>query len=176
MAVLPIVTTPAEILTNPGNKITHVDKDVEKLIVDMRDTLNAAEDPEGAGIAAPQIGSSKRVCIVRNFSHDKNTGEMLTKDTVLINPKITSHSKEQNLDWEGCLSVPDTYGKVQRYNKVKMKALDELGNSIRLTASGFFARTIQHEIDHLNGILFTSKVWGNTLTKNELEALEKNTS
>ena len=76
---------------------------------------------------------------------------------VFINPKIISSSKDVALGWEGCLSIPDEYGKVQRPKKVKIKALNEEGEEVRINASGFFARVIQHEIDHLDGILFIDK-------------------
>ena len=87
----------------------------------------------------------------------------------MINPKIISQSKDTIVEYEGCLSVPNSYGKVERNKKVKIKAQDESGETIRLTASGFFSAVIQHEIDHLNGVLFTSKTIGGLLTEKEFD-------
>jgi peptide deformylase len=112
------------------------------------------------------------MCVVRNFFVDpKDSQNMLSENIVLINPKIISKSKEVETDWEGCLSVPDVYGKVERYKKIKIYAVGIDGKDIKFKASDFLARTIQHEVDHLDGILFTDKVVGKTITEEELEAL-----
>ncbi|HOM78115.1 peptide deformylase [Patescibacteria group bacterium] len=184
MAVLPIVTIPNPALNQKTNKVKEFGKSLEKILKDMRDTLDAAKEPEGAGISANQIGIPLSVCIVRKFyfstkeneecnspSEDFTKKENLQKEgnintnqfeeKILINPKITSTSKEADIDWEGCLSVPGLYGKVKRPYKIKVSYTDETGKIQKLNATGFFARVIQHEIDHLNGILFTSKVIGN---------------
>ncbi|MBN1162143.1 peptide deformylase [Patescibacteria group bacterium] len=174
MAVKPIVTIPDERLYKKTIKVKEFDKEIKELVQNLKDTVLSAKEPEGAGLAAPQIGSDKRVCIVRNFFLDPDNNNLeASEDFILINPKIISKSKETELDFEGCLSVPDIYGKVQRYRKIKVKALNETGELIRLSASGFFSRTIQHEIDHLNGEIFTDKVVGNIYTLKELEELEK---
>ena len=178
MAVVPIVKIPDVILNRKSEKIGKFDDETKKLIYNLLDTLQAAKNPEGAGLAAPQIGILRRVCIARKFlPNPNNPNKPLIQDVVLVNPKIISSSKESELGWEGCLSIPDTYGKVQRSKKVKVKALNEEGEEVRISASGFFARVIQHEIDHLEGILFTSKVVGNTITEKELDKIlekEKN--
>jgi peptide deformylase len=95
----------------------------------------------------------------------------LSEDIILINPKIVSRSKETETDWEGCLSVPNVYGKVERFQKVKVSALGADGKDIKLKTSGFLARTVQHEIDHLDGVLFTEKVIGQTITEEELDKI-----
>jgi peptide deformylase len=173
MAVKKIVTIPDKILITPTLKVEALDAETKQLIVDLLDTVKAARNPEAAGLAAPQIGSNKRICIVREFFVDPNNeNRVAAKDYVLINPKIISESKEKDLDIEACLSIPNVYGKVERSKKVKVKALDENGNNIRFNASGFLARVAQHEIDHLDGVLFTSKIIGKSYTDEELEEIE----
>lgn len=172
MSVTPILTVPNEILNKKAEKVLKFDAETKKIIQDMLDTLIAAKNPEGAGLAAPQIGILKRIIIARRFYADpQNPNNTITKEYIFVNPKIISNSVEQELGYEACLSIPDTYGKVQRYKKVKIKAQNENGEEIRINATGFFARVIQHEIDHLEGILFTSKVIGETITEKELDKL-----
>lgn len=173
MAVLEIVTIPNKILETKAEKIVDFGAETKELVKNLLDTVRKAHDPEGAGLAANQIGIAKRACIVRDFFvNPQNEDEIIAKDYVLINPKIISASKETELDIEGCLSVPNVYGRVERAKRIKVKAQDENGNEIRLSASGFLARVIQHEIDHLDGILFTTKLVGKAYTDDELEELE----
>jgi len=170
MAVKPIITIPNKVLREKTEKVKNVDSEVASLAKDLLDTVRVAKDPEGAGLAATQIGVSKRVCVVRNFFKDPaNPEKILSEDIILINPKIISNSKETEVDWEGCLSVPDKYGKVERFEKVKITAVGIDGKDIKIKASGYFARIVQHEIDHLDGILFTDKVIGETISEEELE-------
>ncbi|MDC0449039.1 peptide deformylase [bacterium] len=174
MAVVPILTVPNPLLEQKCKKVEKVDEETKQLVQNLLDTLRDAKDPEGAGLAAPQVGVLKRVCIVRKFlpNPDPNsTRPYTTQEQVLINPKIISADKETTLDYEGCLSIPNTYGKVLRAKKLKIKALDELGNKIRIKANDEYARIIQHEMDHLDGILFTTKLVGETLTEKELDKL-----
>jgi peptide deformylase len=175
MSVVPILKVPDEKLYLQCEKVTDFGEETRKIIEDMKDTLDSAREPEGAGLAAPQIGALKRVVVVRNFYKDPADGsKTVFEEFVLVNPKIVSTSKELVTDWEGCLSVPDVYGKVERFKKIKIKALNEEGEEIRLTATGFFATVIQHEMDHLDGIIFTSKVIGETLNEKELDRLYNN--
>lgn len=169
MAVKPIKTVPDKVLTTKADKVTEINDEIKALVSDLMDTLNHAKEPEGAGIAMTQIGVAKRICIVKNFIvNPSDESEVLEQVFVLINPKITSRSKETELDWEGCLSIPNTYGLVERYKRIKIKALNEAGEEVRLNASGYFARVIQHEIDHLDGVLFTSRVRGRTISEKEM--------
>lgn len=172
MSVKKILTVPNPILNKKTQKIGEITDEVRNLAQDLIDTVKVAEDPEGAGLAATQIGVSKRMCVVRNFFEDPlNPDEIKSNDIVLINPKITHYSDEKDLDWEGCLSVPDKYGKVERATKIKVTAKDIDGNTIKIKAEGFFARTIQHEVDHLDGILFSEKIEGETLSQEEFDKM-----
>ena len=172
MSVRKVITAPNPILTKKTQKVRDINNDVKKIAKDLLDTVRVAKDPEGAGLSATQIGISKRMCVVRNFFEDPlNPDEVRSDDIVLINPKIIQYSEEKNVDWEGCLSVPDAYGLVERAEKIKITAKDIDGNIIKIKAEGFFARTIQHEVDHLDGILFTSKIEGKTLTQKEFDKI-----
>lgn len=172
MAIRKIVTIPDSVLYKKTQKIGEITEEIKNLAQDLIDTVKVAEDPEGAGLAANQIGVSKRMCVVRNFFEDPlNPNEIKANDIILINPKITHFSDEKDLDWEGCLSVPDKYGKVDRAWKIKVTAKDIDGNIIKIKAEGFFARTIQHEVDHLDGVLFTTKVIGETLSQEEFDKM-----
>lgn len=108
----------------------------------------------GVALAAVQIDSLLRVVVIRNNFDDKKDRSF----QVFINPEITKYEGKQVEDYEGCLSVKDLYGKVRRYEKVRIKALDENGQPVRLTANGFLARVFQHEIDHTNGIVFIDHI------------------
>lgn len=125
--------------------------EIQKLISDLFETMY---EKEGVGLAAVQAGRPLHICVIAgNYAKDK-------KDLVLINPKIKPASIFKEWGEEGCLSVPDVYGKVKRRKKIKVTALDKTGQQINFTASDFFARIIQHETDHLNGILFIEKAKG----------------
>ncbi len=111
-----------------------------------------------AALAAVQIDRLDRAVIVRSDFDHKETRDF----TVLINPEIIKYEGTLEADYEGCLSVRDIYGKVPRYTKIRVRALDQDGNPIRFKASGFLARVIQHEIDHTNGIVFIDHIRDNT--------------
>lgn len=172
MAIKKIVVIPEQILLTATQEIKEINTQIKDLAEDLKDTLNQAHKPEGAGIAANQIGSNKRMCIVRNFLYtSRNEKGYFTEDFILINPKIVWQSPDLETDWEGCLSVPDKYGQVARNKKIKVGALTLDGSKIQMTAKDLFARVIQHELDHLDGILFTSKVIGKTITEVQLDKL-----
>lgn len=146
MSVKPIVTHPAEVLEQPCEKVTVFDLKLSKLLNDMYDTMLEAD---GVGLAAPQIGLAKQIAIVDIDDHH-GTIE-------LINPEIIDERGEQ-VGPEGCLSFPGLFGEVKRAEYVKVKTQDRRGKTITVEAEGFLARAIQHEIDHLHGVLFTTKV------------------
>jgi len=111
-----------------------------------------------AALAAVQIDRLERAVIVRSDFEDKSCRDF----TTLINPEIVKYEGEVEYDYEGCLSVSHVYGKVPRYTKIRVKALDVDGNEIRLRAEGFLARVIQHEVDHTNGIVFIDHIRDNS--------------
>ncbi|KAF0091407.1 MAG: peptide deformylase [Fusobacteria bacterium] len=146
MAVYQVVTIGDEILRDKAKEVTKFDDRIYKLLNNMMETL-MKED--GVGLAAPQIGVSKRVIIAYHEENDKVIE--------LINPEIISASGEV-IDNEGCLSVPGRVGKVNRSKDIVVRGQNADGEPIQFNASGMFARIIQHEIDHLNGILFIDKL------------------
>jgi peptide deformylase len=159
LAILPIVTYPNEILEIECRKVTVFDKKLRTFLDDMYDTMIAAD---GVGLAAPQVGHDVSVAIV-DIGDETGTIEM-------INPEVLEVKGEQT-DLEGCLSFPNLYGEVSRPDYVKVTFQDRKGRTLLLEADGFLARAILHEIDHLHGVLFTSKVI-RYIEEDELERYE----
>ena len=126
-----------------------------QLIADMKDTMKAQD---GAGLAAPQIGVSQRVVIFGVDHNPRYPDAEPVPFTVLVNPKLTFLTREVEQDWEGCLSVPGMRGVVPRYTKLRYTGFDEHGNPIDRVAEGFHARVVQHEVDHLDGILYPQRM------------------
>jgi peptide deformylase len=125
---------------------------IQKLIDDMMDTMS---EYHGVGLAAPQVHEGLRIFVA---SLDMERGEEPTPPIAIVNPEITPVGSDMVDDWEGCLSIPDIRGKVPRHREIKVKALDRNGERIELRARGFSARVIQHETDHLDGILFFDRM------------------
>jgi peptide deformylase len=125
------------------------------LLADMRDTMAYLN---GAGLAAPQIGVGLRVVIfgVKSNPRYPQVGEV--PDTVLINPELTPLGAELEEDWEGCLSVPGMRGAVPRYRRLRYAGFDEQGRRFERTVDGFHARVVQHECDHLDGVLYPMRI------------------
>jgi peptide deformylase len=129
--------------------------ELHQLIVDMRDTMAYLN---GAGLAAPQIGVLLRVVIFGVKRNPRYPDAEEVPDTVLINPVITPLGEEIEEAWEGCLSVPGMRGVVPRYARVRYRGFDESGAAIDRTVEGFHARVVQHECDHLDGILYPMRI------------------
>ena len=125
------------------------------LLTDMRDTMAHLN---GAGLAAPQIGVPLRVVIFGVKSNPRYPGIDDVPDTVLINPVLTPLSHEIEEGWEGCLSVPGMRGWVPRYQKLKYSGFDEQGHRFEREVEGFHARVVQHEVDHLDGVLYPMRI------------------
>jgi peptide deformylase len=125
------------------------------LLRDMRDTMAHLN---GAGLAAPQIGVLQRVVIFGVASNPRYPGMEPVPDTVLINPVLTPLSDEEEEGWEGCLSVPGMRGWVPRWRRLRYRGFDENGTPFERDAEGFHARVVQHEVDHLDGILYPRRV------------------
>lgn len=165
MSLKPIVTLPNPVLRQKSKPVTKINKDVEQLIEQMiASTLDWEQGRKheiGVAMAAVQIGELSRVIIIRQ--HPEEPGK--AKFEVLINPRIIRTKGAQVATHEGCLSVPDLYARVPRFNQVKVEAQDLEGKTIQLKASGFLARVLQHEIDHLEGKLFIDYVAGKPFYK-----------
>lgn len=125
------------------------------LIDDMIDTMKALS---GAGLAAPQIGVNLRVVIFEVVANPRYPDAEPVPFTVLINPELTPQSDETEEGWEGCLSVPGLRGMVPRHTRLRYRGFDAAGNAIDRTVSGFHARVVQHEVDHLDGLLYPMRV------------------
>ena len=129
--------------------------ELHALLADMRDTMKAHE---GVGLAAPQIGAGLRVVIFGVEHNPRYPDAEPVPETVLVNPVITPLGDATEEDWEGCLSVPGMRGKVPRFASIRYQGCDEYGALIDRTVSGFHARMVQHECDHLDGILYPMRM------------------
>jgi peptide deformylase len=135
--------------------VLRFDAPLAELIADMDQTMRAQH---GAGIAAPQIGVSARVVIFELQENPRYPHVAPVPYTVLVNPQLTVLGDEQDAGWEGCLSVPGMRGLVPRFRHLRYQGFDAQGAPIDRTVEGFHARVVQHEVDHLNGILFPQRV------------------
>jgi peptide deformylase len=145
--ILPIIITPNKILREKSKDINPEDlkkAEMNELLLNMEKTM-LQED--GLGLAAPQIGKNINIFVINNKG----------KTLYIINPKITKRSWAKETDQEGCLSIPNTYGDVIRHKKINITYINEKGKKQKINASNLLARIIQHEYDHLNGVLFTDK-------------------
>ena len=153
MAILKIAKMGHPILLQKAKKVDDpTDPKIKTLVNDMLETLDYLGN--GVGIAAPQVHVSLQVVIFKTASDDGKEVNLI----ILINPKIDVLTKETSIDWEGCLSVPGLRGQVIRPNKIKYSGLDLKGNKIETIAEGFNARVVQHECDHLFGILYPHRM------------------
>lgn len=157
MALLEIITLPNPILRRKAHKVTDFGKDFKTLVEDMIETMR---DAPGVGLAAPQVAIPLRLIVIEySDEEDENAPKKLY---VVANPEIVETSEEKVLGIEGCLSVPGLIGEVERYETVTVKGLNRLGKPFKLKASGWLARIFQHEIDHVEGIVYTDltdKLW-----------------
>jgi peptide deformylase len=154
MTVLPILVFPERVLKQKAKRVKHIDGSIKKLVRDMIHTMHAV--PGRAGLAAPQVGVPLRVIVI---------GIPEDKDIVLINPEIVRRKGERTVA-EGCLSLPGFFAQVTRSESVTTKGLDVNGKEIKLKAEGLLAQALEHEIDHLNGMLYIDRL-------DSLEKLQK---
>jgi peptide deformylase len=145
MALLGIVEAPDPRLSTVCDPVERIDADLLRLLDDMLETMHAAP---GIGLAAPQVGQLKRACVIDLAKH----GDALP--LFLINPELTWCSTEMVVEEEGCLSLPEHFGQVARAEQVRVRYLDRAGEQQEIEGRGLLARCLQHEIDHLNGVLF----------------------
>jgi peptide deformylase len=155
MAVRRVLKMGEPLLRSIAAPVTRFDTELAALVADMDETMRALS---GAGIAAPQIGVSARVVIFELEDNPRYPHVAPVPYTVLVNPLITALTAEQDEGWEGCLSVPGMRGLVPRFRRVRYRGFDLEGKPIDRTVDGFHARVVQHEVDHLDGILFPQRV------------------
>jgi peptide deformylase len=151
MALLPIVEVPDPRLRQISSPVEAVDDDVRKLIADMFETMYAAP---GIGLAAIQVGVPKRLLVIDLQEPEEEGGEPVKDPRVFINPEILTHSDQEVPYTEGCLSIPDQYADVDRPDRIRARWLDEHGKSHERDIDGMLAVCLQHEMDHLEGVLF----------------------
>jgi len=158
--LMKIITTPDKRLREKSEKVAKIDDEILDVIKNMRKLSLEWEAKHpyelSAAMAAPQMGVLKRIIIIRDDMEDKKNAHF----TAFINPEVTKTEGKTVTDFEGCLSVPHIYGKVPRPFKVRVKAKTEDGKEVRIKATGELARTLLHEIDHLNGVLFIDHIRG----------------
>ncbi len=156
MAIKPVLKMGEPLLLDVAKKVDEFDTpELENLILDMQDTMAALN---GAGLAAPQIGVSLQVVIFGFEENQRYPDAEEVPFTILINPELTPLSAETEDGWEGCLSVPGLSGVVPRYRQIHYQGFDQHGNSIDRNVDGFHARVVQHECDHLQGILYPMRM------------------
>ena len=173
-----IVTTPDPRLRQKSEKVHQIDDEIKRIIDEMIASSLAWEEEHefelSAAMAAPQLGYNKRIIVVREDMSNKDNANFVP----LINPVVIKTEGKIIEDYEGCLSVPSVYGKVGRPYKARIKAVTENGEEVRLKATGFLARTLLHEIDHLDGVLFIDHIKDQTYAfyklndKGDLEPLD----
>lgn len=156
MAVREILKMGNPLLLRRADEVNDFDSEEHRqLITDMFETMAAAN---GAGLAAPQVGISKRVVIFGVESNPRYPNAESVPTTVLINPEIEILGDEMDSGWEGCLSIPGMRGLVPRYTHIRYRGVNEHGEPIEREARGFHARVVQHECDHLDGVLYPFRI------------------
>ncbi len=161
MTLRKIVTLPDPVLKRKAHTVTKFDKDLHSLLDDMVETMREAP---GVGLAAPQIGLSDRIIVIEYYEReeDEENEDAPKKVWAVINPEIVKTSEETLMGVEGCLSIPGLVGEVERHAEIQVKGMNRHGKPMKVKAKGWLARIFQHEIDHLNGVLFTERathVW-----------------
>lgn len=158
MAIREIVTVPNEVLRRKAHKVTTFDKELQKVVDDMIQTMREAP---GVGLAAPQIGLSERLVVVE-YEEDDEKENSPKRLYVVANPEIINVTEDTELGIEGCLSIPGLVGEVERSLEIIVRGQNRLGKPVKIKAKGWLARIFQHEIDHLDGVLYTDRaerVW-----------------
>ena len=172
MALRTIVTLPEPVLYRRARPVKKFDPTLQTLIDDMIDTMR---DAPGVGLAAPQVGISERLIVVEyaesltptplpegEEQEVRDEKEVKPKLYIMINPEVVKTSEETVMGVEGCLSIPGLVGEVERFSEIQIKGLNRRGQPMKVKAKGWLARIFQHEIDHINGVVFTqraTKVW-----------------
>ncbi len=162
MGLRTIVTLPDPVLRRKARPVSTFDQSLQTLVDDMIDTMR---DAPGVGLAAPQVGIGQRLIVVE-YAEPPEEGEeekqVKPRLYVMANPEIVKTSEDKVLGVEGCLSIPGLVGEVERYSMVQVKGLNRRGQPMKVKAEGWLARIFQHEIDHVNGVVFpdrATRVW-----------------
>lgn len=158
MAIREIVTVPAPVLRRKAHKVTEFGKELNALIEDMIETMREAP---GVGLAAPQIGVAERLIVIE-YAEDEENEDAEPNLYVVVNPEIVETNQETVPGVEGCLSVPRLVGEVERFTELTVRGQNRRGQPIKIKATGWLARIFQHEIDHLEGVIFTdraTRIW-----------------
>ena len=155
MAIRPVLKMGHPVLRQVAIPVVRFDQELQALIADMDETMRSLS---GAGIAAPQIGVSQRVVIFEVQENPRYPQVKPVPYTVLVNPELTPLGDEMEEGWEGCLSVPGMRGLVPRHHRLRYRGFDQHGTAIDRTVEGFHARVVQHEVDHLDGILYPQRI------------------
>ena len=156
MAILPVLRMGNPVLRQRATEVTDFNTDsLDQLIEDMIETMHAED---GAGLAAPQIGISQRIVVFGFDNNPRYKDAPPVPRTILINPVITPLSDDMEQGWEGCLSVPGMRGLVPRYTRIRYTGFNQYAEPVDVTAEGFHARVVQHECDHLDGILYPERM------------------
>ncbi|HTP02028.1 MAG TPA: peptide deformylase [Anaerolineales bacterium] len=162
MGLRTIVTLPDPVLRRKARPVAEFGKEFQTLIDDMVDTMR---DAPGVGLAAPQVGIAERLIVIEYAEPPEDEDEekpVKPKLYVMANPQIVKTSEDTVLGVEGCLSIPGLVGEVERFSTVQVKGLNRRGQPMKVKAEGWLARIFQHEIDHINGVVFTdraTRVW-----------------
>lgn len=160
MPLLDIVTLPNPVLRRKARKVTEIDADLQLLIDSMIETMREAP---GVGLAAPQVGAPIRLVVVEYGEEDEEGEEIHPKKLyTLINPEIVLASEEKEMGIEACLSIPGLVGEVERHSAIVIKAINRHGKPTKVKAQGWLARIFQHELDHLDGVVYpdrATRVW-----------------
>jgi len=160
MKKVKILTDPNPILRKKSKEVEKIDDKAKKVIEKMTSALETSEI-EGLAIAAPQVGESVRIILIQVREQKDEEGKIIQKAiplTAYINPIITKYSKDKTILEEGCLSIPYHYGPVERPKKIRFEATTAEGKKIKKNAAGILAKIVQHEVDHLDGILFADRM------------------
>ena len=162
MGLRTIVTLPDPVLRRKARPVSTFDQNLQTLVDDMIDTMR---DAPGVGLAAPQVGIGQRLIVVE-YAEPPEEGEeekqVKPRLYVMANPEIVKTSEDKVLGVEGCLSIPGLVGEVERYSMVQVKGINRRGQPMKVKAEGWLARIFQHEIDHVNGVVFPDRathVW-----------------
>ena len=155
MTVLKLYEYPEPILKQKAQKVEKVDAEIQKLLDDMLETMYASA---GLGLAAPQIGVSKRIVVIDVEQEDDDNGVKSGNPLCLVNPEIIWRSEDKVCGEEGCLSVPKQRAEVERNAEVKVRYLDYEGNEQEIFGDGLLAVCLQHELDHLDGLLYIDRI------------------